>query len=149
MSAFGLVADIELQAILRNYASEVVKRNAQDCIFRQGQEPNGFYLINHGSVRLSMESAKGQRVMERVVGEGCLVGLPATANGRPYSLTCEVVEDVELTYLSRKDFANLMKCESGAALKLLGLLSSEVQAVRREVAQSPKVRTAAISVLSS
>jgi CRP-like cAMP-binding protein len=137
-----------LQAILRNYASEVIKRKAEDCIFRQGQKPHGFYLINRGSVRLSMESARGQRVMERVVGEGCLVGLPATASGRAYSLTCEVVEDVELMYLSRKDFAKLMKCESEAALKLLGLLSSEVQAARREVAHSPRARSAAISIIT-
>lgn len=147
MGALGMIADTALQAILRKYASRVIERKAQDCIFRQGQKPHGFYVINHGSVRLSMDSARGERVMERVVGQGCLLGLPATANGRAYSLTCEVVEDVELTYLSREDFANLMKCESGAALKLLLLLGNEVQAVRRDVAESPRARTAAISIL--
>jgi len=149
MSAFGLRADSELQAMLCHYASQVVERKAEECIFRQGQKPHGFYLIKRGAVRLSMVSTTGQRTLERVVGQGCLVGLPATVNGRPYSLTCEVVEDTEFACLSRRDFSNLMKCETDAAMKLLGLLSNEVQAVRLEIAHSPSARSAAVSILTN
>ena len=149
MGAFGLCADSELRSTLCNYASEVVIRKAPNCVFRQGQKPHGFYLINRGSVKLSMESPTGRKVLERVVGQGCVVGLPATANGHPYSLTCEVVEDTEFSYLSRRDFSNLMKCESEAAMKLLGLLSNEVQAARLEIARSPKASAAAISMLTN
>jgi|KBSMisStandDraft_5_1062788.scaffolds.fasta_scaffold2098026_1 CRP-like cAMP-binding protein len=148
MSVFGLRADAELRELLRNYSSQSVRREAQSCIFHEGQQAHGFYLIIRGKARLYMEATPGKKVMERVVGEGCLIGLPATVSGHPYSLTCEVVENVELAYLSLRDFSNLMNCEAEAAMKLLGLLSNEVQAARAEIARSPKSTSAAISVVN-
>jgi CRP-like cAMP-binding protein len=138
MSALGLKADSELQATLRAFASRTVERGASEFLFHQGEEPHGCYLINRGKVKLWMEASPGHRLMQRVVGQGCMVGLPASINGRVYSLTCEVIEDAELAYLSRHDLALMMKGESSAAMKLLDLLSTEVQAVRSEVANSSR-----------
>lgn len=138
MRAFGLKADSELQATLRSFASQTVERKAPEFLFHQGENPHGCYLINSGKVRLWMEASPGHRIMQRVVGRGCMVGLPASINGRVYSLTCEVIEDAELAYLSRHDLALLMKGDSSAAMKLLDLLSSEVQAVRSEFANSSR-----------
>ena len=148
MSTFGLSADSELRSILFNYASETVTRNPPDCIFRQGQKSHGFYVVNNGCVRLSMETPTGLRAVDRVVGPGCLVGLPATASGRAYSLTCEVIESAELSYISRRDYSSLMKCESEAAMKLLGILSREIQSARLEIAHSPGASSAAISIVT-
>lgn len=138
MPAFGLTADSELQAALRAFSSQAVERKAPEFLFHQGDKPHGCYLIKRGKVRLSMESPSGQKIVQRVVGEGCLVGLPASINGRMYSLSCEVIEDVELAYLSRQDLALLMKSDTGTAMKLLDLLSIEVQAVRSEFADLPR-----------
>ena len=149
MSIFGLKADSELRAMLGHYSSEVVRRKSLDCVFKQGQKPHGMYLVNSGSLRLSIEALPGEAVIERTVGPGYLVGLPATFNGNPYSLTCEVVEDAELIYLSRRDIANLMRCESEAAMKLLDLLSTEVQAVRAELARAPRRSAPGISILAN
>lgn len=136
MSALKLTADSELQATLRAFASQTVERRAPQFLFHQGEEPHGCYLIKSGKVRLWMEVPPGHRIMQRVVGQGCLVGLPASINGRVYSLTCEVIEDAECAYLSRHDLALLMKGDVAAAMKLLDLLSTEVQAVRSEFANS-------------
>jgi CRP-like cAMP-binding protein len=148
MGVFGLKADADLRELLRRYASDVINRKSPNLIFREGEKANGFYLIVRGSVRLYMESSPGKRVMERIVGEGCLIGLPATVSGHPYSLSCEVVEGVELAFLSLRDFSNLLNCESEASMKLLGLLSGEVQAARAEIARSPKSTSAAVSILN-
>jgi len=83
-----------------------------------------------------MESPTGNTIVEWAVGQECLVGLPATINGRAYSLTCEVVEDAELVYLSRQNLALMMKSETAAGMKLLDILSSEIQAVRSELART-------------
>src|SRR5512133_1050203 len=99
MGVFGLKADAELRELLRNYSKETKHRKALSCIFREGEKTHGFYLILRGKVRLYMESKPSKKLMERVVGEGCLIGLPATVSSHPYSLTCEAVEDVELAYL--------------------------------------------------
>ena len=85
-----------------------------------------------------MESSPGHKVIEWAVGQGCLVGLPATINGRTYSLTCEVIEDAQLVYLSRRDLALMMNTETAAAMRLLDILSTEIQAVRSEFANSSR-----------
>lgn len=138
MSALGLKVDSEQQATLRAFASQTVERKAPEFLFHQGEEPHGCYLIKSGKVRLWMEPSPGHRIMQRVVGQGCLVGLPASINGRVYSLTCKVIEDAELAYLSRHDLALLMKADATAAMKLLDLLSTEVQAVRFKFAKSSR-----------
>jgi CRP-like cAMP-binding protein len=138
MSALRLKVDSELQETLRGFASRTVERRASEFLFHQGEEPHGCYLIKSGKVRLWMEASPGHRLMQRVLGQGGLVGLPASINGRVYSLTCEVIEDAELAYLSRHDLALVMKGEASAAMKLLDLLSTEVQAVRSEVANSSR-----------
>jgi CRP/FNR family transcriptional regulator len=138
MSTFGLTADRELQATLCNFASQTIERKALDFLFHQGERPHGCYLIKSGKARLWMEASPGHRVLQRVVGEGCLVGLPASINGRVYSLTCEVIEDAEVAYLSSRDLALVMKGDTAAAMKLLDLLSSEIQAVRSEFANSSR-----------
>lgn len=149
MGIFGLRADPELRAMLGHYSSEVVRRKSPDCVFKQGQKSHGMYLINRGALRLSIEALPGEPLIERTVGAGFLVGLPATFNGQPYSLTCDVVEDAELLYLSRRDVANLMRCESDAAMKLLDLLSNEVQAVRAELARTPRAHSAGVSTFAN
>jgi CRP-like cAMP-binding protein len=138
MSALGLKADSKLQATLRAFSSRTVERRASEFLFHQGEEPHGCYLIKRGQVRLWMEASPEQRIMQRVAGQGCIVGLPASVNGRVYSLTCEVIEDAELAYLSRHDLALLMKNDTTAAVKLLDLLSTEIQAVRSEFANSSR-----------
>jgi CRP-like cAMP-binding protein len=143
MSAFGMKADDDLQALLCSYATRLVKRKAADRIFREGEESRGFYLVKQGKLKLFMGPEQGKKVANRLAGPGCLVGLPATVSGHPYSLTCDVVEDAELAYLSLADFSKLMTHEPEAAMQLLKLLSTEVQTIRSEIARTSARKAAA------
>jgi len=138
MSTFGVRADTNLQAALRTFASQAVELKASDFLFHQGDKPHGCYLIKSGKMRLSLDAVPGLGILRRVVGPGCVVGLPATINGHVYSLSCEAIEDAELAHLSKQDVALLIKSNTAAAMKLLDLLSSEIQAVRAEMAKMPK-----------
>jgi CRP-like cAMP-binding protein len=92
-------------------------------------------MIKSGTLTLFMESACGKRIKEREVGEGCIVGLPATINGDPFSLSCTVVEDAKLVFLSRQDVLEIVQNEPKAAMEILLLLSTGVQATRKQVAK--------------
>lgn len=130
MSTFGLRADLELQAVLSANANQVLQRKAPDRLFREGDESDGVYLIKSGRLSLSLEASPGKTVMNRTVGAGYVLGLPATINGHSYSLNCDVVEDAELAYISRSGLTRLIQSDAGTAMKLLDLLSSEIQALR-------------------
>jgi len=121
MSTFGLKADAELQAILVANTTNILERNAHDRLFREGDQSDGVYLIRKGALRLSLEASTGKMILSRVVGHGYVVGIPATINGERYSLNCDIVEDAELAYISRRDLTHLIHNDTGAAIKLLGL----------------------------
>jgi CRP-like cAMP-binding protein len=135
MVAFKMVADAELQDSLCKYSSTTVKLNAREFLFRQGEEARGCYLVRRGTVLLYMEAKAGKRVLGRELGTGGIVGLPATINSNPLSLTCRVVEDAELAFLSRNDLTELMRNNVSAAMKILDLLSTEVQLTRKQAAR--------------
>ncbi len=135
MAGFKMVADAELQDSLCKYASSTVEVNARNYLFRQGDEARGCFLVRRGVVLLYMEARAGKRVLGRELGTGGIVGLPATLNSNPLSLTCRVLEDAELAFLSRNDLTELMRNDVGAAMKILDLLSTEVQATRKRAAK--------------
>jgi divalent anion:Na+ symporter, DASS family len=140
MAAFKMVVDAELQASLCRYSSGTVEMKAREYLFRQGEDSRGCYLVRHGTLQLFMESSSGRRILGREVGAGCIVGLPATINGHPLSLTCRIVEDAELAFLSRADLTELMRNDVCAAMKILDLLSTEVQSTRKQVAKYVRPR---------
>ncbi len=130
MSAFGLEADPELQTKLSANASQTLRRSANQRLFGEGDQCDGVYLVRSGALRLSLETSPGKTIMTRVVGQGYVVGLPATIHGCQYSLSCDVVEDAELAYISRSSVMELIQSDTNVAVKLLDLLSSEVQTLR-------------------
>lgn len=135
MAAFRITADVDLQEAMRKHSSSTIQVKAREYLFHQGEEARGCYLIKRGVLSLFMESSAGKRILGRELGEGCIVGLPATINGNPLSLTCRVVEDAELAFLSRNDLAELMRNNVSAAMKILNLLSTEVQSTRKQAAK--------------
>jgi CRP-like cAMP-binding protein len=130
-----MAADADLQTSFCRYSSRTIEIKAREYLFRQGEEARGCYLIKRGVLSLFMESSSGKRILGRELGEGCIVGLPATINGNPLSLTCRVVEDAEVAFLSRKDLMELMRKDVSAAMKILDLLSTEVQSTRKQAAR--------------
>jgi CRP-like cAMP-binding protein len=135
MVAFQMVADPELQKSLCKYSSSTIDLKAREYLFHQGEEARGCYLIRRGVVLLYMEAPAGKRILGRELGPGGIVGLPATINAQPLSLTCRVLEDTELAFLSRQDLTDLMRNNPGAAMKILDLLSTEVQLTRKQAAK--------------
>src|SRR5690348_4968074 len=125
-------ADEGLKTALRQFVKCNVKKLAPEFLFRQGEEAHGFFLLESGKLRMSMHDANGKKVVSEPVDPGCVVGLPATINGRRYSLSCEVTSDAELLFISREKLLAFMRQDTGHAMKLLDLLSSEVQAIRAE-----------------
>jgi len=135
MSAFGLRADNELQIKLAANASHIVRRNADERLFREGDKSDGVYLVKSGALSVSLEASPGKTIVRRILTSGYVVGLPSAIHGNCYTLTCDVVEDAELAYISRKNLTGLIQSDTDAAMKLLDLLSSEVQALTTALAQ--------------
>lgn len=99
-------------------------------IFRQGDAARGVYLVESGSVKLSLEGERRKTVYERTMRPGALLGLPATINDAPYSATATAAEDTLLAFVSREELLELMQRDSAVAMTVLKMLSQEIHEMR-------------------
>jgi CRP/FNR family cyclic AMP-dependent transcriptional regulator len=128
-SAF--VADAELIEELEKRADPVVV-GAGRTLFRQGDEPNGVYILRKGAATLTSKS-DGDAVLKVRAGAGSLLGVPAVVGAKPYSLTAEAMEGAEISVLSCEDFVKLMHTEPSLAFRVLQVLAEEVRFARESL----------------
>ena len=120
-------------------AAELAKRSspisvqANDVLFREGDAPKGLYLLRKGYVDLTMHSGNQVIVCARA-GAGSVLGLPSTADDKPYSMTATVCQDAEIEYLSSKDFHQLIESRPELYLNVVQILAAEVRSVRKALA---------------
>jgi CRP-like cAMP-binding protein len=129
MPGYNFKADDQLQTIILRH-SETVHATRGTTLFREGEKVSGMYLIVKGTVDLLLHSA-GLVSLQRSATPGCLLGVPASINKHPYSLTAVVREDAELRFISVQELGELMKRETSLTMQLVTMLSEEVRAMRK------------------
>lgn len=115
--------------------AKTVLKPAGALLFRQGESVNGLYILKTGRARMTLRSTNGHVHFEETVEPGGLLGLPAAISGNPYSLTAEVIDDAELSFLTRQELVGLMQDDIKLSMRLVELLSKEVRAMREIIAK--------------
>jgi CRP-like cAMP-binding protein len=128
-SAF--VADPELIEELEKRAARAEVRPDR-ILFRQGDEPDGVYILRKGTATLTSKS-DGDAILKVQAGPGSLLGVPAVVGAKPYSLTAEAMEGAEISVLSCEDFVHLMHTEPSLAFRVLQVLAEEVRFARESL----------------
>jgi CRP-like cAMP-binding protein len=126
-SAF--VADPDLILTLEK-GSTAISCDGDRVLFRQGEIPDGLYILNCGELALTMTSPSGEQVMQMQVSAGSLLGLPGLISGEPYTLTAIARNGAHLSFVSRDNFTSLMQTNPLMALKILEVLAAEVRSAR-------------------
>ena len=126
-SAF--VADLDLIQTLEK-GSNPISCGEDRVLFRQGEIPDGLYILNCGELALTMTAPSGEQVMQMQVSAGSLLGLPGLISGEPNTLTAIARNGARLSFVSRDDFTSLMQTKPLMALKMLEVLAAEVRSAR-------------------
>jgi CRP-like cAMP-binding protein len=127
-SAF--VADPELIQALEK-CSTVISCGGDRVLFRQGDNPEGIYILEQGETTLTMTSPGGVQLMSIEAHPGSLLGLPGLIGDEPYTLTAIAREGARLNFVSRDEFTSLMQTKPLLSLKILEVLAAEVSSARR------------------
>jgi CRP/FNR family cyclic AMP-dependent transcriptional regulator len=98
-------------------------------LFRQGQNPDGVFIVRKGSVRLLFQS-HNRRHTYRIVGQGHVLGLPAIVTGNSYSLTAEALKECELALINGKHVMNLLRHRHDLMLYVVANLAEEVSRIQ-------------------
>lgn len=92
-------------------------------LFVEGQEPRGVFVLCHGRVKLSTNSADGKSIIVRIAEAGEIVGLAGTVSGSPYELTAEALEPLQANFAPREAFLQFLRDHGAAALRVAEILS--------------------------
>lgn len=130
-SAF--VAAPELIQALEKHSS-VISCGKDLVLFKQGDIPDGLFILDQGETTLTMTSPTGEQLMEIQARAGSLLGLPGLIGNEPYTLTAIARNGAQVRYISRDEFTGIMHSEPGLCLKILQVLAAEVRSARRALA---------------
>lgn len=109
---------------------------AQDrVLFRQGDPPNGLYILHSGEATLRLEAPTGAPVIAMPAAPGSLLGLPGLIGNGAYTMTAEAKMGAEISFLSREEFQKLMLTEPNLGMMILRVLAAEVRTARMAMTQ--------------
>jgi CRP-like cAMP-binding protein len=102
---------------------------ARTFLFQRGDPVRGVYLVRSGRVALSLPHSPEP---PRIAGPGSILGLPASIGSRPYSLTAETLESVEVGFIPHSTFVELLKRRPEVCLAVIETLALELSDARRQ-----------------
>ncbi len=110
-------------------------------LFRQGDRPEGLFLISSGCVKLVQSSFQGRDVIMELLFPGDFCGALCTAECTPYSLSAVCLEDVEAGFVQRTRFQEAALRHPGLLLKATAVCREKMQ-LQREMAVGLAVESA-------
>ena len=125
----AFVADQELIAALERRSAPIACEEDR-ILFRQGEFPEGLFILHEGTATLTMESPLGEAVMQGTASAGSLLGLPGLIGNEPYSLTARALKGARISFVKRDDFSSLMLTEPAMSVRVLRVLAAEVRTAR-------------------
>jgi CRP-like cAMP-binding protein len=121
---------------------------ADEMVFRQGDDPDGLYLIERGQVQIESASARGF-VPVATLGDGDVFGEGALLLEGQRSSNARALTDLDAWMLRREDFEDLMLQYPVLALNLSRVLEGRLRATTQAQQAPPAYRTEAAAVAAA
>jgi len=102
-------------------------------IFTEGESASGAYLIEKGSVKLTMCSGRGRSLILGFFGPQSVLGLPAAILGVPHEATAEAVHPSATRFCSREDLLRNLRQPGDTGLRTAQLLSQMLYSTFRDM----------------
>lgn len=130
LDSSAFVADPELILELEKNSTAIVCEKEQ-VLFKQGDCPQGLFVLDLGEITLTMDSPNGQNVMKMQVVPGSLLGLPGLIGNGPYTLSAVARPGARLSFVARENFDSLMQADPQLSFKILQVLAAELRSARQ------------------
>src|SRR5688500_11527146 len=92
---------------------------AGTILFHAGENGDAMYLIQSGRVRIAVDDAEGQQIVLAELAQGDFFGEMSLIDGKQRSADAHVIEDAQLSVLSRENFLRYINTHPGVALEML------------------------------
>ena len=106
--------------------AQVVRVEAGEMVFRQGDPGDSMYIIRTGLVEVLLERVKGSAVI-RLLGRGEFFGELTVLDGGARSASIRAIRDTELFRIAKDEFCELVLSSPKAALGLCESLAQRLK----------------------
>ncbi len=100
---------------------------ARETLFFKGDPSDGLFAIRRGLIRIGTTDDLGRAMTMNVLGAGDVFGEIALLDGRSRTADAVAIEDVELLFLPRRAFLNLLADEPAIAQQVIELLCARLR----------------------
>jgi CRP/FNR family transcriptional regulator len=143
---FKNLTDDELKELEPYLIAAPVKK--KEDIFTEGDQPEWFYIVAKGKVKITKLSHDGKEIILEVISPTDIFGGVAVLRNFPYPANAVAMEDSEVVKISRKNlmrlvdrFPNLMYC---IALQLGDRMKSSYDSLKNIALERVEARIAAL-----
>lgn len=114
---------------LSGLAALSVERRFQpdEFIFWEGDEPDYFYVIAEGRVKVVKHSSSGKEFIIAFFGPGEMVGEVAVFEGKPYPASAQAVSASKVLGISRQNFLDFLATHPKVALRIINILGGRLR----------------------
>ena len=126
--------DAALGSQLRALVPEETPRTfpAGHVIFAAGDPGDGFYLIESGTVRISVVFGQNEPRVLATIGPGDYFGEMAVLDAAPRSATASAETDTRAIYIGREKFLQLLERQPQLALTIIREFSTRMRALNQK-----------------
>jgi CRP/FNR family transcriptional regulator len=130
----------ELLGGLAPLASEISGAPNQ-IIVEQGTPGQGVYIVRSGLVRLSiLQANSGKEIFQRLLGPGCVVGLPAVLCSQPYNFTARCQSECKLEFIESSVFQEFLRTKPVLCMEVVRLMGQELSEMNERRTNFDKCR---------
>jgi len=102
-----------------------------EALFEQGEEPEWFFLVSRGTMKVCRSSGLGRDVILELLFPGDLCGALCALDHRPYPVGCAALEDGEVFRIARDEFLALCARWPGILAKAVPVCQAKMRLQRQ------------------
>lgn len=118
-----------------------VHGSAQHQVLEQGAPGHGVYIVRSGMVRLAIAVAdSGREIFHRLLGPGCIVGLPAVLCSEPSLFSARCQGDCTLAFIEASAFQQFLRTQPLLCMEVVRLMGQELTEMNERRASFERCR---------
>lgn len=119
-----------LQSALSEVASDLTFGPGQR-LFSANAPARGIYLVRSGAVRAYLASGEGREIVNRVLGPGALLGVPAAMCAKSYQFTGEAITEARIGFVAISTFNDFLRTRPDLCMQVVTMMSDELVELRQ------------------
>jgi CRP/FNR family transcriptional regulator, cyclic AMP receptor protein len=102
-------------------------------LFVEGETPRGVFILCSGRAKLTTSSAEGRTLIVKIAQPGEILGASASLLGKPYEVSAETLEPVQVNFVKREDFLRFLATNSEVCMQTARQLSEKYHSAQLEI----------------